>query len=118
MVASWLVFAPLSWATILARGATLAKGKRVTLTQLHAASMFLAVVCWATALFSIYQNKENQGKEHFTSPHSKVGAAVFVLILLSYASAFYNVLDLKSKEKVRRWRGGRAQGGKGISWKA
>lgn len=91
MVASWLFFAPLSWSLILVRGGTLVKSKRVILTQLHAASMFLAVVCWGTALFSIFMHKQKLEKEHFQSPHSIVGASVFVLIVLSYASALSNV---------------------------
>jgi drug/metabolite transporter (DMT)-like permease len=100
MVASWLFFAPLSWSLILVRGRTLVKSKRVILTQLHAASMFLAVVCWGLALGSIFMHKQKLEKEHFQSPHSMVGASVFLLIVLSYVSAFYNVVDLKTKEKV------------------
>lgn len=100
MVASWLFFAPLSWSLILLRKETLIKSKRILLTQMHAASMFLAVVCWATALFSIFMHKQQLGKEHFQSPHSMVGVSVAVLIVLSYAPALTNVMDLKSKEKV------------------
>jgi hypothetical protein len=98
MVTSWLFFAPLSWSLILARGTTMIKAKRILLTQLHAASMFLAVVCWIAALLSIFVHKHNLKKEHFTSSHSMVGASVFVLVLLSYASAFYNVVDVRTKE--------------------
>lgn len=101
MVASWLFFAPISWSLILVRGGTLVKSKRVILTQLHAASMALAVLCWGTALFSIFMHKQKLEKEHFQSPHSMVGASVFVLIVLSYMSAIYNVLQLHQKEKVR-----------------
>lgn len=100
MVASWLFFAPLSWSLILVRGRTLVKSKRVILTQLHAASMFLAVVCWGLALGSIFVHKQKLEKEHFQSPHSMMGASVFVLIVSSYMSALYNVVDSKSKEKV------------------
>ncbi|EWM24329.1 cytochrome b-561 domain containing 2 [Nannochloropsis gaditana] len=103
MVTSWLFFAPLSWSLILARGTTMIKAKRILLTQLHAASMFLAVVCWIAALLSIFMHKHNLNKEHFTSSHSMVGASVFVLVLLSYASAFYNVVDVRTKEIKFNW---------------
>lgn len=65
--------------------------RRILLTQLHAATVFLGVVCATLGAVAIYLNKEKAGKPHFTSPHSQVGIGFVLLVLSSYASAFFNV---------------------------
>lgn len=57
MSAGWLLLAPTSWAIITARKSTLKKEKRVLLTQLHAATVFLGVVCATLGGVAIYLNK-------------------------------------------------------------
>lgn len=57
MSAGWLLLAPTSWAIITARKSTLKKDKRILLTQLHAATVFLGVVCATLGGVAIYLNK-------------------------------------------------------------
>lgn len=41
--------------------------------------------------FNAKTRQEKAGKPHFTSPHSKIGLGFVLLVLTTYASAFYNV---------------------------
>ena len=61
-------------------------------------SRLFLIFAWT---FAGMELQEQSGKEHFTSPHSLVGAAFVSLVAVSYASAFYNVAT-NGKQLVRR----------------
>ncbi|KAL7524938.1 hypothetical protein ACHAWF_001139 [Thalassiosira exigua] len=48
-----------------------------TNTKLHGIMAWVGIMVAGAGLYVIYQNKENMGKEHFTSLHSWAGLAAF-----------------------------------------
>lgn len=55
-------------------------------------------------MYAIYTNKENMGKEHWTSWHSWAGLLAAALWVANVAVAAANTVDLDGKRLVFLWK--------------
>lgn len=73
-------------------------------SQLHSALSNLAVVSMLGGMYAIYTNKENMGKDHWTSWHSWAGILAAALCVANVAVAAANTADLDKKRLLFLWK--------------
>lgn len=73
-------------------------------SQLHSALSNLAVMSMLGGMYAIYTNKENVGKEHWTSWHSWAGVLAAALWVANVGVAGTHTADLGKKRLVFLWK--------------
>lgn len=102
MFTAMALLGPAAALAVQTRKLSASSSTRLGLVLAHGAIQFTAVACAAAGFWAIYTNKENFGKEHFSSRHSKLG----LLAMAGYVSAVgYAVTKtLTTKGTMPTWR--------------
>ncbi|CAM9938501.1 unnamed protein product [Pylaiella littoralis] len=72
--------------------------------QLHSIFSNLAMASMLGGLYAIYSNKENMGKDHWTSWHSWAGLLALALWVANIAVAGVQTADLEKRRVVFLWK--------------